>query len=345
MADEIISFDNGINEESILGYLVGMTFREIKVKKETFEQISEQSSLPDEFKPHFPRPLFVFQIAARKLEEIRTEEFIDPATGAKIFLDVEYFVDVIDSKTRQLSRKIRINPKSANLSEDLLKTLGVYAKVEQKEPEKMALFIFESEKSTKIHKVELFKEDVLNIREQTDEKYQQLLRNFKELTGCYTERYIKDAWHRLCNACAGIPFLLAPGVVRFFPKEYKNLIFEFVKLYNNIYGNYGISRVIPIISSQKVKEYLKQDVEAEIQKRVDRFFESVANKIEKADDPEKIKEELLKKKDDFEKQLYNSLIKQYNELLKIHLDVKLEKLPMPTSVRLQKAREFLLKVK
>ena len=43
----------------------------------------------------------------------------------------------------------------------------------------------------------------------------------------------------------------------------------------------------------------------------------------------------------FEKELEHTLINEYSRLLSMSIKAKLEDMPMPDSVRLQKAREFL----
>ena len=347
--EAVIVQEKEVNESAILGYLVGMTFRNFRMQKEKFEELIAKSDIDDKFKPHLPSGLSAFQLAVRSIEDTVTEEFIDPSTNEHVFLDVDYMIDIISPSVRQLSRKIFINPKSKNITKELKEKLDIHIDESQKEPEKMALFSYDKAENTIILQP-LFKENILNIKEMTEKKYSQALHELNEITGKYTERYLKDAYYRLCNAINAIPFLLAPGSVRFVSIKYKEYIDSFIRLYNLIYGRRGISRKIPLLDKKELKEYIKQDLEVEVNRRFELFLKSAANKIEQIrsmsdiDKKLKIEQNLKDKASEFERGLNNTLLKEYNALLGTSIKARLGELPIPESLRLQQARKFLLGV-
>ena len=345
--DTVIVKDETVPESSILGYLVGMTFRNFKMKREKFEELVEESGIQEEFKPRLPSGLSAFQVAVRSLEGTVTEEFIDPATRESVFLDVDYMVDVISPTVRQLSRKIFINPKSRNISGELKEKLRIHVDESQKEPEKMALLIYNKEQKNIVLQP-LFKENNLNISEMTEIKYRQAVRELSEITDKYTERYFKESYYRFCNAVRAIPFLLAPGSIRFIPVKFKAQMDSFIKLYKLVYGSRGVCRAIPLVDKEELRDYIKQDLEAEVNRQFENFLKTVADRLEQSreisdiEKKMKIEQSLKEKAEKFEQQLNNTLIHEYNALLGTALKAKLKELPMPESVRLQQARKFLL---
>jgi len=330
-----------IPSNAILGYLVGMVFRQFRIPKAEFETYICEAGVPQDYRPKLPRPVFAFQLACRELEETVVEDFIDPGTGKIVRLEVDYMIDALNAHTRQLSRKIKVHPES-EISEEMKKLLEIHTLKEQKEPEKICLFVFED---GQILKIDLFKENKLAIAEMAQRKYQQLLEYYDMFTNCYTERYLKEAYYKLCEKSKAIPFLLAPGAVRFFPVQYQKDLESFMKLYKLVYGERGLMRKIPVIKTKDLKKQIKADLEVEIQKRFERFLRTVASRIEEIKDEEELekyrniaKAEARK----FERELEYTLINEYSRLLSMSIKAKLEDMPMPESVRLQKAREFLL---
>jgi len=330
-----------IPSNAIYGYLVGMVFRKFRMPKEEFEEIVKQCGVPEEFRPALPRPVFAFQLACRELERTSVESFIDPGTAKVVDLEVDYMIDIINAHVRQLSRKIRVKP-GEEISDELKRLLNIHTNDEQKEPEKICLFIFNN---GEIIKQDLFKEDKLAIKDMAEFNYKRLLVLYEHFKNHYTERYLKEAYYKLCEKSNAIPFLLAPGAVRFFPIQHQKNLDAFLKLYENIYGKAGLLRKIPVVKTKDLREQIRSDLEAEVQKRFERFLKNIASKLETIKDKEELerfrntaKAEMHK----FERQLESTLINEYSRLLNMSIRARLEDTPIPESIRLQKAREFLL---
>jgi len=334
--------DDNIPDEAKLGHLVGVVHTSISVPVEEMNKLFEENNYPERLWPKVPRELFAFQAAVRKLTEKKIEEFVDPGSGITVQFEVEYFVDVLPNDVRQLSRKIQYKSSiSANdIPDDIKKQLEIYVERTQKEPEKMALFEFNN---GEIIKTDLFEKNDLSIREQTQEKHEQLTRIYNQIKGCYTERYIKDSWYRLLHEVGAIPYMLSNGSVWFVPKKGTELLGKFAKIYTSVHNGSGIFRTIPVIDTEQQRKYLKSDVQKHVENQYKSFLENVAKRVEgiKSEaDMQKLKENLGEKKSDFEREMRDTLIKQYSELLDMSISAKITD-QVPKSDRMRIAQKFL----
>jgi len=368
-----ILLDDSLPDEQKLGYLVGMVHSEINIPVKELDALLDELKFPENLRPETPRAVFAFQKAVRDLAQTKTETFVDPATGISVNFEVEYFVDVLPNDVRQLSRKIQYlstGLAAGDIPEDIKNQLEIYVEKTQKEPEKMALFEFRKAepqaKATKegeepkdepeveqpsttnpenVIKTDLFKENNLSIAEQTQEKYEELLRNFENLKGCYTERYIKHSWYKMLDSINAIPYMLANGAVYFIPKAGKELLDKFCIIYKEVHKHdgAGILRILPIIDTQQQREYIKQDVEKRIQEKYEQFLGKAKDQlgdITSEADIGKLKEKWGAKKENFERELRDTLVKQYSELLKMDINAKLDTY-VPESDRLRIAKKFM----
>ena len=339
----ILSTDE-VSEDSLLGHLVGIVHHNFTIPQEVLDKMMDEMGLPEEYRPHKPRPVPSFQAACRSLEKPKIEEvtFRDPETGADIIFKVEYMVDILNDGSRQLTRKIHY-PESAETSSEMEKLLRIYVKSTQKEPEKMAKFMYDK-KSDSIIRINLYDNpDSLDIGAMTDRKYAVLLERFNEIRNCYTERYLKDAWFRMLRAEGAIPWLKNCGSLWFIPKDARKYVEAFGKIYLGIHGKNGTWRTVPIIDTEEQRKCLKQDVNEEYKEHFKNFLINVAKKIENSSDPESLKRQLKESKSQFEKQLNNELFKRYNALLDMSIKAKFDDFKGEfESSRLEKAREMLL---
>jgi hypothetical protein len=352
-----VLLDDSIPEDQKLGYLVGMVHTSVNVPVAELDKLFDELNFPKELRPETPRSMYAFQKAVRNLCQKTTEKFKDPTTGIEVNFEVEYFVDVLPKDVRQLSRKIQYL--SAGLSandipDDIKKQLDIYVEKTQKEPEKMAIFEYvkpptpegeEEDKTTPgtIVRTNLFKGNGLSIAEQTQEKYEELLREYDLLAGCYTERYIKHSWARVINSVNAIPYMLSNGAVYFFPKDGKEILDKFCQIYKAIHPVDGILRIIPVVDTEQQRNYLKQDVEKRIREKYEKFLDQARGTLEditSEEDMQKLKEKWGEKRNEFESELRDTLVKQYSELLKMKIDAKLDNF-VPSSERLQIAKQFM----
>jgi predicted metal-dependent hydrolase len=342
-----ILLDDSLPDEQKLGYLIGMVHTSINVPVRELDRLFEELEFPEDLRPETPRSLFAFQKAVRNLCQKKTETFIDPVTEISVNFEVEYFVDVLPNDVRQLSRKIQYlsTGLSANdIPEVIKKQLEIYVEKTQKEPEKMALFEFNKDNG-EIVRTNLFKKNDLSIAEQTQEKYEELQREYEKLSGCYTERYIKHSWSRVIDSVNAIPYMLANGSVYFFPKAGKEILDKFCTIYQTIHkkDGAGILRIIPVIDTEQQRNYIKHDVEKRIKEKYEHFLDKAKGQLEdisSQEDINKLKDKWGEKKDEFERELKNTLVKQYSELLKMKINAKLDTF-VPSSERLQIAKKFM----
>ena len=345
-----VLLDDSLPDDRKLGYLVGMVHSSINVPVPELDALFDELDFPKELRPETPRSVFAFQKAVRDLCQKKTETFVDPSTRISVNFEVEYFVDVLPNDVRQLSRKIQYlsTGLSANdIPDDIKSQLAIYVEKTQKEPEKMALFEYNKEAGL-IVKTDLFKENSLSIAEQTQEKYEELQRRFQNLGGCYTERYIKHSWSRVVDSVNAIPYMLSSGSIYFFPKEGKEILDKFCRIYREIHKHDGggILRVIPVVDTEQQREYLKHDVEKRIQEKYEMFLNKAKEQLEgisTEEDIEKLKDKWGGKKQEFEREMRNTLVKQYGELLKMKINAKVNTF-VPSSDRLQIARKFMEEV-
>jgi hypothetical protein len=338
----ILESDN-IPDDSLLGYLVGIVHHKFRMSQEKMDELLLKSKLPEKYWPNKPKPIPSFQAACRTLESPRYLEktFRDPGTMLDIKVGMEFMVDVLSDGSRQLTRKIHY-PESLKASPEMQKILRVYVISTQKEPEKMAKFIYDDVTDT-IKRINLYEnEDSLSIGEMTDRKYGDLIEEFNNIRNCYTERYMKDAWFRMLRAEGAIPWLKNCGSLWFIPKDAKQYVESFGSIYGEIHGVYGTWRAVPIIDTEQHRKYLKEDVTAEYNERFKTFLNNVAKKMESGMDADKMREQLRESKSKFENKLNKELIEKYNNLLNMSIKAKCEDIKVGfESSRLEKAREML----
>jgi len=343
-----IVMDDNVPESAKLGYLVGIVHERVRIPVEELDKLFDETSFPENLRPGTPRAQNAFQAAVRQLAEKTTERFVDPQSGISVDFNVEYFIDVLPGDVRQLSRKIQYQSSGNVINDcpdDIKKLLEIYVEKTQKEPEKMALFELNRGDET-ISRTDLFKSNQLNIKEQTDEKTDELDKVFITLKDCYTERYLKEAWFKMIHEINGIPYIMAQGSVWFIPKDGKELLDSFINIYTTVHKGGGTVRVLPVIDTEQQRQYLKSDAEKYIKSKYETFLKNVAKEIENVknqEDVEKAREKLGDKKDKFEQEMKDSLIKQYNELLGMSISAKTEAYS-PKSERLRIAQEYLRKL-
>jgi hypothetical protein len=332
-----------IPEDSLLGHLVGIVHHKFRMSQSSMDGLLNKAKLPEDYWPNKPKPIPSFQAACRSLESPRYIEriFRDPQTKMDVKIVVEFMVDVLSDGSRQLTRKIHY-PENIQMSPEMEKLLRIYIKSTQKEPEKMAKFVYDS-KSDTVKRINLYEdEDALDIGEMTDSKYASLIEEFNSIRNCYTERYLKDAWFRMLRQEGGIPWLKNCGSLWFIPKDAKSYVESFGWLYNKIHGTSGTWRAVPIVDTEQHRKYLKDDVTAEYNERFKTFLSNVAKKMDTGMDESKLKEQLKKNKDEFESKLNKELIQRYNNLLNMSIKAKVTDFKVDfESSRLEKAREML----
>jgi len=338
----ILSTDE-VSEESLLGHLVGIVHHNFTIQQKVLDKMMDKVGLPEEYRPNQPRAIPSFQAACRNLEKPKIEEitFRDPQTKADITFKVEYMVDILNDGSRQLTRKIHY-PESSEASAEIEKILRIYVKSTQKEPEKMAKFVYDS-KTDSITRINLYENpDDLDIEEMTDRKYAVLVERFNEIRNCYTERYLKDAWFRMLRAEGAIPWLKNCGSLWFVPKDARKYVEQFGKIYLSVHKDSATWRTVPIINTKEQRECLKKDVNEEYRDRFKTFLNNVAKKIESTADEKELKRQLKDSKSKFEKQLNGELFKRYNALLDMSIKAKIDDFKGEfESSRLEKAREML----
>jgi len=338
----VLQSDN-IPEESMLGYLVGIVHHKFRMNQKALEKLLNKTDLPEEYWPNKPRSVPSFQAACRTLESPRYIErtFRDPQTKVDVKVGVEFMIDVLSDGSRQLTRKIHY-PENIQMSKEMEKILRIYVKSTQKEPEKMAKFVYDKE-SDSVKRINLYDdEDELDIGEMTDEKYAKLVEEFNSIKSCYTERYLKDAWFWMLRKEGGIPWLKNCGSLWFIPKDAKKYVEDFGFVYNSIHGESGTWRAVPIVDTEQHRMYLKEDINAEYNDRFKTFLNNVAKKMDSGMDKDKLKKQLKENKNSFEKQLNKELLEKYNNLLNISIKAKVDNFKGEfESSRLEKAREML----
>jgi hypothetical protein len=292
-------------------------------------------------------------MACRKLQSTypTKEEFVDPENNMKLFFNIEYFVDVLPNGTRQLSRKIQyMQGTTEGMSESTKRLLDIYVDKTQKEPEKMAIFEY-SKETSEITMTPLYsKEKPLYIDEMTQQKYEELKTQFKKLGGSYTERYLKQAWVEMMFKLNAVPYCGAAGNIWFVPKEGKKFVDTFGELYIAIHEKQCREhtwRTIPAIDTEAQREYLKKDVEEELQKRYERYLENIGKRLETIktqEDIDKLRNSTTERTQKLETEMNNKLIQKYSALLKTSIEVKTMK-DMKTTTkltsRMKKALEFI----
>jgi molybdopterin converting factor small subunit len=142
-----------------------------------------------------------------------------------------------------------------------------------------------------------------------------------------------------------IPYMLANGSVYFFPKAGKPVLDKFCKIYHEIHKHNGggILRIIPVVDTKQQREYLKHDVEKRIQEKYEMFLGKAKEQLEdisSEEDIDKLKGKWGEKKEEFERNLRDTLVRQYSELLKMDINAKLDTF-VPASDRLQIAKKFM----
>jgi len=356
-----VLLDDTLPDDQKLGYLIGIIHTEINVPVAELDALMDQLDFPKGLRPENPRSVFAFQTAVRNLTQKKTETFTDPGSGLEMRFLVEYFVDILPGDARQLSRKIQYQStglNNADIPEDIKKQLAIYVERTQKEPEKMAIFEFvpavtekgENDEEVikepaRITKTNLFQENNLSIAEQTEEKYEELKREYALLTECYTDRYLKRMWQRLLDSVYAIPYMLANGGVYFVPKEGKELADKFITMFQEVHkrDGQGILRILPIIDTEQQRMYIQHDVEKRINEKYEQFLKKTGEQLDtltSPDDVQKMKERYAERKGEFESELQDTLIRQYSELLHVRINAKFETF-VPTSDRLKAAKEFL----
>ena len=333
-----------VPEESLLGTLVGVVHHGFTLEQKKMESILKKAKLPKDYWPNKPKAIPSFQAACRSLESPKRQEitFKDPATQLDIKFIVEYMIDVLPDGSRQLTRKINY-PESAETSKELQKILDIYVKTTQKEPEKMAKFQYDKITDTLTRKNLYKNENELDIGKMSDEMYERLLEEFNHIRKCYTERYLKDAWSKkLLRVNGGIPWLKKCGSLWFVPKEAKELVEAFGRVYKEIHGEEGTWRTVPIVDTKQHRDYLKDDVMEEYKERFKGFLENIGERIESDMDPIKQKELIKKSKDDFEEKMNKEFVEHYNKLLGMSISAKVKDFSLNVeSSRAKKAMEML----
>jgi len=341
-----ILMDDNVPDDAKLGYLVGIVHEHMRMGVKELNDLFEEVDFPEHLRPKKPRAVFAFQAAVRQLAQRVKETFVDPQTQLSVDFNVEYFIDVLPGDVRQLSRKIQYMSAGNivnDVSGDIKKLLEIYVERTQKEPEKMALFEL---KDKEIVRTDLYKNNELSIKEQTDEKTDQLQKLFEELKDCYTERYLKESWFKMVDEINAIPYIISQGSVWFIPKDGKDLLDSFIYIYSKVHDNGGTVRVLPVIDTEQQRKYIKSDAEKHIKNKYEAFLKNISKEIENVKSEEdigKIQEKVANKKSSFEQEMKDTLIKQYNELLGISISAKVDAF-VPTSQRLQMAQEYLKKL-
>lgn len=339
--------------EQLLGHLVILVHHRFDMPIPEMDKLMNKVKLPKEFRPNMPNALNAFQSACRKLQSTYPdrEKFVDPENGMELLFDIEYFIDVLPNGARQLSRKIQYVPETTEgMSKSTKKILDIYVDKTQKEPEKMAVFEYNT-KTGEIDMTPLYgTAKPLFIDEMTKQKYEIVKKYFVTLGGSYTERYLKEAWVKMMFNLNAIPYCGSAGNIWFVPKEGKRYVDIFGKLYeeiHNVQGRYSTWRIIPAIDTETQREYIKNDLESELQKRYERYLENMGKRLEMIktqEDLNKLRENVAEKTQKLETDLNNTLINKYSELLKTSIEVKKLKDMKTTrklTSRMKKALEFI----
>ena len=314
-----------IPEEQILGFLVGIVHHQFVKPIEYLDRIMTQAGLPDEHWPHKPKAKKSFEAACRGLESPRFQDVIlrDPGTGMDIKFRVEFMIDVLRDGSRQLSRKINYMG-NEEASKQIKDVLEVYVETTQKEPEKMAKFSYDKATDSVVRTNLYENPESLDIGLMADEKYAVLVESFNLIKKCYTERYLKDAWHRMVRRTGGVPWLKSSGSFWFIPKDARVTVEAFGTIYNTLHNGGGTWRSSPVVDTRQQREYLRDDVMREYQDRYSSFLENVASRLESNMDDEKKRELIMKNRDKFEESLDGELIKRYNRLLNMSISAKVK---------------------
>jgi len=339
--------------EQLLGHLVILVHHRFDMPIPELDKLMDKINFPEDYRPNKPNAMNAFQSACRKLQTSYPdrEEFIDPENNMKLLFNVEYYVDVLPNGARQLSRKIQYVPESTEgMSQSTKKILDIYVDKTQKEPEKMCIFEYETNKGT-IDMTPLYGSNkALFIEEMTNKKYETLKDLFVTLGGSYTERYLKQAWVSMMFKLNAIPYCGSAGNIWFVPKEGKRFVDKFGELYSEIHeqqGRYSTWRVIPAIDTESQRDYIKKDVELEMKKRYERYLDNIGKRIEMIktqEDLNKLRENTAEKTQKLETDLNNALINKYSSLLKTSIEVKtIKDLKTTTKLtsRMKKALEFI----
>lgn len=338
--------------EQLLGHLVILVHHRFDMSIPEMDELMNTLKFPEEFRPNKPNATNAFQSACRKLHSTypEREKFIDPENMMELMFDIEYFIDILPNGARQLSRKIQYVPETTEgMSKSTKKLLDIYVDKTQKEPEKMAIFELNA-KTGEIEMTPLYSEKKpLFIDEMTKKKYEYVKQMFITLGGSYTERYLKEAWVGMMCKLNAIPYCGSAGNIWFVPKEGKRYVDMFGRLYDAIHekqGRYATWRIIPAIDTESQRDYIKKDIEEELQKRYERYLENVGKRLEMIktqEDLTKLKESTAEKTQKLETNLQSTLISKYSELLKTSIEVKKIKdvKGKKLSSRMKKALEFL----
>jgi len=339
--------------DQLLGHLVILVHHKFDMPIPEMDGLMNKVKLPKEYRPNKPNASNAFQSACRKLHSTypEREKFVDPENGMELLFDIEYFIDVLPNGARQLSRKIQYVPDTTEgMSKSTKKILDIYVDKTQKEPEKMAIFEYDA-KTGEIEMTPLYgKSKPLFIDEMTKKKHEMVKEHFKTLGGSYTERYLKEAWTKMMYDLNAIPYCGSAGNIWFVPKEGKRYVDIFGNLFeeiHNMQGRYSTWRVIPAIDTESQREYIKNDLESELQKRYERYLENMGKRIEMIktqEDLNTLRENAAEKTQKLETELNNKLISKYTSLLKTSIEIKKIKDIKTTrklTSRMKKAIEFI----
>jgi hypothetical protein len=339
--------------EQLLGHLVILVHHRFDMPIPEMDALMDKVNFPKEFRPNKPNAKNAFQSACRKLHSTypEREKFVDPGNMMELIFDIEYFIDILPNGSRQLSRKIQYVPETTEgMSKSTKKILDIYVDKTQKEPEKMAIFEYKKEKD-EIEMTPLYsKNNPLFIDEMTKQKYEELKEIFKETGGSYTERYLKQSWIEMMYDLSAIPYCGSAGNIWFVPKEGKRYVDMFGELYRRIHEKQSTDftwRVIPAVDNEAQRNYIKNDVEKELNKKYENYLENLGKRIESVrtqEDIDRLRESSAEGRQKLESELNNKLIKKYSKLLKTSLEVKKMndvKIAKKKSSRMKKALEFI----
>jgi len=317
--------------EQLLGHLVILVHHRFDMPIPEMDALMDKVNFPKEFRPNKPNAKNAFQSACRKLHSTypEREKFVDPGNMMELIFDIEYFIDILPNGSRQLSRKIQYVPETTEgMSKSTKKILDIYVDKTQKEPEKMAIFEYNG-KTGEIEMTPLYSEKKpLYIDVMTEKKYKIVKEQFVKLGGSYTERYLKEAWVSMMSKLNAIPYCGSAGNIWFVPKEGKRHVDNFGSLYDAIHesqGRYSTWRTIPAIDTESQREYIKNDIEEELQKRYEKYLENIGKRLEMIktqEDLQKLRENTADRTQKLETNLNDTLISKYSSLLKTSLDVK-----------------------
>lgn len=252
---------------------------------------------------HFKTPgRSVFQEAARTLEKEKTTRVFEEG-GSKVTFVEYYKVIPLPGGKYQLTRHFQVAVEGeSGLNERLRQDLRLSKEMTQDKPQPLGTWAFEEEREDpdddksplkldadrlpvyRIHQKMLLepKRDFMNGMQAFQDKTALLEERFRKLRTCYTQEDFRQAWIRWSDAAESFMYTMGFGGIRFVPKQYAKEMRAWKAVMEFAYGHETrYIRWFPVRNTDEMRNDLKVDAEADVQRRLDQVLEDVDQRLKK----------------------------------------------------------------